>query len=373
MRIVHFAESSLPYISGITIALNHLVKEQKKQGHEVLIFAPHYPKAQEEENIIRLLSIASHYPNHRIPLPFGIRKDLDKFHPEVIHVHAPFVTGIAALYHAKRLKIPVVYTFHTQFDKYLHHVPLVPSFLLKKPLQKYLSWFCNRVSRIIAPTATMQKYLKKLKVHTPIEVIPNGLNFPKINEDKFALRKKLGLPQDKKLLIYLGRLSKEKNLLFLLKAFCLILKTDPNIHLVLVAHGPQKKELEKLSRSLDIYNNVMFVGEKSNLEAYAYLKACDLFVFTSKTETQGLVIAEAASQGLPSVALDADGVCEGIINNESGFLVNQDEKEFKEKVGLLLKNQELYQRFSETAKSLSKKKFAIQETTKEILSLYLTC
>ncbi len=370
MRIVHFAESSLPYISGITIALNHLIKEQKKQGHEVLLFAPHYPEVQEEENIIRLLSIASHYPKHRVPLPFGMKKDLEKFQPEVIHVHAPFVTGIAALYHAKRLKIPVVYTFHTQFDKYLHHVPLVPHFFIKQPLRKYLRWFGNRVNSVIAPTSTMKDYLLQLKIKKPIAVIPNGLSFPEINEDKSALRKKLGLPQDKKLLIYLGRLSKEKNLNFLLKAFSLILKADPKILLILVAHGPQKNQLEKLSHSLNIYNNVMFVGEVSNLEAYSYLKACDLFVFASKTETQGLVVAEAASQGLPVVAIDADGVCEGVINNQTGFLVEEKEIIFRDSVLKLLRNASLSQDFSQAGEKFVRAKFGIKKTAQAISLLY---
>ncbi len=354
MRIGHFSESYLPYLSGVTISIDTLIKELRKLGHEIHIFAPHHPKhGDTDPNIYRFPSIRTHYPGFRLAIPFSrkILKKIPSLNLDIIHTHSPYQTGILSMVFAKSLKIPIVYTFHTLFAQYLHYVPLLPKGLMKHLLSRYIRAFCSRCDCIIVPSRRTKILLLEEGIKSRIEVVPSGVDLDLVQ--KFSgegIRKKYKIPSEAKVLLYVGRLSKEKNLPFLFRAFKRVQIEIPDAYLLIVAGGPMEKTFKKEAKHLGIAANTIFTHEVKFPEVFDYYKAADIFVFSSLTETQGLVLAEAKACGLPSVAINFEGVSEMIEDGVDGFLTDESEEEFGMRVIQLLMDIYLRDRMSSDAR-----------------------
>ena len=374
MNIAFFTESYKPYISGVTVSIETLAKELRNLGHRVYIFAPHYKgHADSDRDIFRFPSSPTFYPGFRLAIPFSrkIMRELPRLGIDLIHSHSPFQLGILGRRMSRKLKVPFVYTFHTLFDQYIHYVPILPRALAKRLVSAHLRRFCNLSNCVIVPSKPVQNFLLAEEIKTKIEVIPTGVDFELAK--RFTgeeVRKKHGIPAEAMILIYVGRLTAEKNLPFLFESFKLIHKRVPNAHLMLVARGPKERSLKLLAKRLGVSESVTFVGQVKYPHVFDYYAASDIFVFSSKTETQGLVIAEAAASGLPVVAVDAAGVSEAIIDGEHGYLVPHDVEEFARKVEHLIKNEETRKRMSEDAFSHAKKRFSVQVYAKKIEKIY---
>jgi glycosyltransferase involved in cell wall biosynthesis len=207
-------------------------------------------------------------------------------------------------------------------------------------------------------------------VSTPIKKIPTGIKLSEFsNLDRFWLKKNYGIPERSKVLLFVGRLGQEKNIYFLLECFEKVFAELPGTFLVLVGSGPEEEELKNLTIDRGISNNIIFAGKKDRSEMARHYAGSDLFVFTSLTETQGLVIAEAKAAGIPSVAVKANGVCEMVDDGEDGYLTDLDQDSFIEKVVLLLKDDELRKRFSEKAKE-NVKKISSRRCALELIDSY---
>ncbi|MDI6732124.1 MAG: glycosyltransferase, partial [Candidatus Margulisbacteria bacterium] len=177
MRIALFSNCYLPYLSGITISIKTLREALEAFGHEVFVVGPSYPSQQETDlHILRLPSLPATYPGYRFVLPFtfSLSNFLAKAKIDLIHAHQPFGVGLSALYWARKLNVPLVYTFHTLFPRYVHHVPFVPSALSKAVVTRYLRFFCNQTDAVVAPSTMVKRYLKVMGIKKPIEVIPTG-------------------------------------------------------------------------------------------------------------------------------------------------------------------------------------------------------
>lgn len=376
MKIGIFSESYKPYISGVTISIETLVNELRTLGHEVFIFAPHHPEARETDpNIYRFPSIRTHYPGFRLSLPFSreILRKIPELGIDLIHTHSPYQTGLLSLFFARRLKLPIIYTFHTLFTQYLHYVPLLPKPALQHILSTYLRGFCNRCDAIIVPTEKVKDILLRDRVKRRIEVLPTGVDMSLV--DNFSgegVREKFKIPKEANLLLYVGRLSKEKNLHFLLDAFSMILKEFSETYLMLVAKGPLEKNLKNYAKSLGLSRNVVFTGEIKFPDVFDYYKASDIFVFSSLTETQGLVLAEAKVAGLPIVAIDAEGAGEMVSHGVDGFLTKPSVEEFSFSVIELLINQPLRVSMSKRAREISWEKLSSKAMAAKAEKLYLS-
>lgn len=354
MKITFFSDSYRPYTSGVVISLETFKKELTALGHKTYLFVPSYPNYQDkEENIFRFKAIpAPTNPDFTIALPLSwyAKSVIRNFQPDIIHVHSPFMLGQLGARYARQLNVPLVFTFHTLYEEYVHYVPLAPK-ITKKTTRYFCRNFCNKCDLIIVPTAEIGKYLKGLGVTTPVKKVPTGINmedFTVQSTNGSWLRKNYDIAAEERLLLFVGRLGQEKNLTFLLQAYKEVQEEFPATRLVLVGGGPEEKNLKYLANQLGMASKVVFTGALPKEKVIECYYAADLFVFTSVTETQGLVLPEAKAAGLPIIALSAYGAAEMVVDGEDGFLITPKldrEKEtlaeFAAKIKLVLGQDEL--------------------------------
>lgn len=366
MRLAFFADSYKPYISGVTVSIDSLAAELRDFGHRVYIVAPGYPgdKKDEDKDVIRMPSIPTKYSGFRLAVPYLYAL------PEVdlIHTHSPFQTGLLARYLAKKRRVPLVYTFHTLFTRYVHYAGFLPKRFAKLAIASYIREFCKRADLTIAPTNMSKRVLKKWGANGRCEVVPTGVDIAGIriavnNLPKAEARKRLGIPKDAEVMVYLGRISEEKNISFLFKAFQKLYA--PNRYFLLVGGGPllPKYRPQKLK-------NVVFAGEKEHKEAIAYCAAGDVFAFASTTETQGLVLAEAKAAGIPVVALFAGGIIDTVRSGIDGYVAPRDIDIFSSHIDRLLKDVPLREKMGKAAREDAEERFSSFKVAKKIETLY---
>lgn len=374
LRIAHFTDSYKPYNSGVVHSISVLKEELSRLGHDVMIFAPSYPHVPEEENTFRFYSLpAPTNPDYNLAVPYSrhLSKTIKRMKPHVIHVHHPFSLGWVGMRYARRLGLPLVYTCHTLYEYYSHYLPLPPK-LAQYIIKKLCLDFCNRCDVIITPTVATRNYLRKLGVKTHMEVIPTGIDARIFSpRDPRWLRNRYNIKPGEKVLLFVGRMGQEKNATFILKSFARLYRALPHTRLVMVGEGPQKRELKKMARDLGVGDKVTFTGLLPQNEVVKCYHGADIFVFASLSETQGLVVPEAKTAGLPVVALKANGVSEMVEDGVDGFLTEPSVEEFTAKVKLLLENEvlrkEMAQRAVKNAEKLSSPTFALN-----ILEVYFS-
>lgn len=255
MRIAFFADSYKPYLSGVTISAEILVNELRALGHRVYVLAPRYPKhADTDTDIIRFPSFSGGYPKFRLAIP--IVRDIPEV--DIIHSHSPFQAGLLARFVARQRRVPLVYSFHTFFTRYVHYARFVPKALAKMGIVAYLRAFCRGADQIITPSDMAKRVLRAWGIQTPIEVIPSGVELHKYPENFQAarerLRHKFGIGEKEKALLYAGRISKEKNIPFILKVFERL--RAQGLRLILVGGGPLEQELKRRHAK-----NIILTGE----------------------------------------------------------------------------------------------------------------
>ncbi|MBO8158566.1 glycosyltransferase family 4 protein [Thermosyntropha sp.] len=356
MKIGVFTDSYKPYTSGVVTSITTFKYELNKLGHDIYIFAPSYPDYEdEEEKVYRFFSLpAPTNPDYTLAVPVhpGLSMLIKRLDLDIIHVHSPFTMGRVGLHNAKRQGIPLVFTYHTLYDQYVHYVPIAQD-LAREITIKYSTNFCNQCDHVIVPSTEVEAKLKELKVKAPVSVIPTGVPLHKFqNGDKEYLRKQYpSIPKDNKILLFVGRLTKEKNLGFLINAFNLLKKERPDTTLVLTAQGPLEHELKKLAVSLglSLEKDVIFTGALPFDTLVNVYFSADLFVFASLTETQGLVLIEAMAAGLPVVAVKANGVIDMVDDGVNGYLTGCDMEEFVSAIKRILVDEETYASFKDNA------------------------
>jgi len=377
MRVAFFANCYLPYLSGVTLSIKTLRDELNLLGHETFVIGPQYPgHIETDPNIFRLLSLPAPYPGYRLVFPYSysIFSRLKKEKIDIIHAHQPFGVGLAALGLARRMKIPLVYTLHTLFPRYVHHLPLIPDWLSKRAVSGYLSFFCGQTDTVIVPSEMVRRWLALGKIRAPITVLPTGIKVDLIKQKKelktqrAEIRGKYHIPIEAKLLIYAGRISEEKNIPFLLKAFPAIKAGAPNTYLMLVGGGPKEKEYKNLAGTID--PQIIFVGQKEHGEVIDHYLAADLFVYASVTETQGLVLCEAKACGLPVVAVFGGGLADVVKSGVDGYLVPQNREVFVDHILRLLKNAALRKEMSLKAEEDLVLRFSAPAVAKRVEALY---
>ena len=354
MKIGIFTESYKPYTSGVVTSISTFKDELTRLGHDIYIFAPSYPNYDEEEdNVFRYFSIpAPTNPGYTLALPVhpGMLSLMKKLQLDIIHVHSPFTLGRVGLHYARKFDLPLLFTYHTRYDQYVHYVPMAKD-LVKDVTIKYSRHFCNECDHIIAPSHEIESIIRSFLVTTPISVVPTGIPLDKFQGgDSGWLRRNYPIPPHHRILLYAGRLSQEKNVPFLIESFCKIKRTRPDTTLVLVAGGPLEEELKDLVLSMGLSEqDVVFTGQlpfESLVNAYY---SSDLFVFSSLTETQGLVLVEAMAAGLPVVAVRASGVREMVRDGVDGLLTGEDRDEFAAAAIRILQDDRYYRHLQTNA------------------------
>jgi 1,2-diacylglycerol 3-alpha-glucosyltransferase len=371
MKIGFFTDTYFPQISGVSTSVEFFLKNLTERGHQIQIIAPKFPKQKKEKYIIRLSSfVVNKAFNYRFAIYTpGVIVKLLKTDFDIIHGHAAGPICLMGLTLARIKKIPYVFTYHTMFMDYSHYVPL--HLFSPESIRKMSKIVCNRCDYIIAPSSKVKNELNSQKVKSPIVVIPTGVDIKKfkISKNDF-LRKKFNLKVEDKILLQAGRLGKEKSVDFLIHSFKIIHAKNPKAHLIIVGGGSEFDSLVALSKELDLEKNVHFSGLIDPTEIPLCYSSADIFVFSSQTETQGLVVLEAMASGLPIVSVNDEAVMEMIENKVDGILVEKDTTLFAAEVLRLLKNKEERERLGTNAR---KKAILISKQSIEKLEEVYRC
>lgn len=327
MKIAMFTNTYLPHVGGVAKSVKTLEDACREHGHEVRVIAPELEGAEESPDVLRVPSIQNFNDSGfcvRLPSPILIRDFMEKFQPDIIHSHHPFLLGDAALREAWKGRIPIIFTHHTLYERYTHYMP-VDSAGIKRAAIQLATEYCNLCDLVIAPSDSIAHLLEDRQVAKPIRVVPTGIDtgaFAKGKNHRF--RKKLGIPKDAVVIGHVGRLAREKNLPFLAEGVAECMKNSPESVFLLVGDGDCHEEVVHIvAAGVDesrIFHPGKMTGDDLN-DAYASIEC---FAFTSQTETQGMVLAEAMASGTPVVALDGPGVREIMKHGENGIMLASD-------------------------------------------------
>jgi 1,2-diacylglycerol 3-alpha-glucosyltransferase len=377
LRILMISDVYFPRVNGVSTSIRTFRRELLARGHQVTLIAPEYPGFVDgDDNIIRVKSRQvpldpedRMMSRHRID---ALWPKLKQQHFDVLHIHTPFIAHYAGLYLAQQLKIPVVETYHTFFEEYLYHyIPLVPRALMRLIARRVTVSQCNAVQHIIAPSRAMLDALQSYGVHSPIAILPTGLE---ANQFKFGdgarFRNRHGIALDRPLLLYVGRVAHEKNIEFLLHCFKRVHAALPNSLFVITGEGPARDHLQALTRKLQLESAVKFIGYlERDTELLDCYRAGDLFVFASRTETQGLVLLEALAQGTPVVSTMHMGTRDVLHNTQGTCVVTEDENEFSQACIKLLSDFAARQQLATRAPQ-DAQRWSAQEMAGRLVQLY---
>jgi glycosyltransferase involved in cell wall biosynthesis len=352
MRIGIFTDTYVPDINGVVTVVRLMERELRKLGHEVIVFAPSHPGVYgNEPDVFRFRSVRFiFYSGMRVALPYNRRAFQILRTLDIVHTQDPFSVGLVGFWAAVRYRIPHIHTYHTLYTEYRKYLPL-PIRPSRRMVEHISRIFCNRCDAVIAPSKSIEQELLRYGIHVPIYVLPFGVDEEAfLQPEVWNLRETLGLPHHAAILLHVGRLGWEKNVEFIIRGFQYIVALRPDTWLVLVGDGPHRPVLEKLVRELNLVNKVIFLGRISKEQLIDAYRQATLFVFASKTETQGLVVMEALAAGLPVVALNAMGVRDFILQGKTGLLVEEDEKLFADACLSLLNDPERRKTMGQTAR-----------------------
>lgn len=368
MKIAMITNNYRPFVGGVPVSVERQAQELVKLGHQVTVFAPRYESDVKEETesfrermleedkraperVIRYRSQKKKMDNGMVYpaiCPTEIFEIFERERFDCIHVHHPMFVGPWALWLGRKYRIPVIYTYHTRYENYLHYIPClrineestaikrkVVEWIRKKMIPSYMRWFCDRCDLVLAPSAGMQQMIRRYGAEVPIAIFPTGLDGAFFRKDAVRsqeIREKYG--QGKKhLLVTVSRLEKEKNYGFLLRGIAeLRRETGDDFHVLILGDGSQKAELKVRAAILGIQDIVTFAGNVPNNQVKDYLNASDLFLFASKSETQGIVLAEALAAGTPVVAVHAIGSDDIIEDGVNGYLTEEKEEAWAAKI-----------------------------------------
>lgn len=376
MRIAIFTNNYLPNPYGITTSIESFRKQFESRGHKVFVVAPESEGYHDENQ--RVFRYPSFDINYRIkyPIPIIYSGKMDKkigdLGIDIIHSQHSNLLGDTAMKWAKKKRVPIVYTWHTLYDNYTHYVPLIPDKLASKWAINNAVDYANKADTVVVPTQSIEKIIRDWGVTNKNVVdVPTGvesLYFEYPNGEK--IKKKLGIKDEQKIIISISRLTKEKNVLFLLGSITEVLKSNPQAIFVFGGEGYLREEMQEVVKDSGMQGRIIFPGIIQKSDIKNYFEMADVFVYASKSETQGTIITEAMYCGVPIVALDATGSRSLIENNKTGVLVEENEGKFAETVGNLLKNKDGAKELGENAKAYAEANYTSEVCAKRMIDVY---
>lgn len=372
MKVALFTDTYKPQINGGASAVESIFNGLHELNHSAIVIAPRVKGEKSNEKIHRIPSLVFPFlREHRlanlhsrvITPEFLIKNKID-----IIHSHMPFSIGFLAARLAKKTGIPIVHTYHTFFEQYIHYLKIPKMFGLQS-VRKFSYLYCQKCDGIIVPTISFKVILESYGVTRPIDICPTGIKIDKFQKgDRNLWREKLRIPSSAKILLFAGRIGKEKNIEFLIELMPDLLKRMKNVYFIIAGDGPLKTKLKEYASSLGVSGRVRFLGYVPSDEMHNIYAAADLFVFSSVTETQGLVVLESMAMGVPVIAVPAYGI-KDILNNGKGcYLANLNHREFTEKIILMLKKDN-YTKMKISAIKYAGK-FEIKNTTRQLVNIY---
>lgn len=381
LRVAMFTNNYFPYIGGVPISIDRLRRGLQALGSQVLLVAPRYGRRIESESgVIRIPEMFIFGAKRELRMAniflWRIRREVRRWLPDVIHLHHPVWVGSLGLFIARRMNIPAVFTYHTRLEHYSHFIAL-PGPLFRNLISHWLvRRFANKCDAVIVPTYSVEEYLRLIGVTTEICVQPTGIDFDHIRSvravETNALRDKLGIGNEK-VVVCLTRLSLEKNVDFVIDGIrTLKQKTAVPFRVLMLGDGNERQRLERRARDEGLQDVVTFAGMISPHEVPAWLNIGDVFVFASKSETQGMVVLEAMAAGMPVVAVRSSGIDDVIDEGVNGFKTPENLARWSERVHALLRDDELRQRLSANAVEFARQ-YGIREFASGVHEVYAYC
>ena len=374
MRVALFTNNYVPFCGGVTISVETLRRGLEANRHSAWVFAPRFPGAPPDgDRVIRYPSIpAATYPEFALAIPYSrrISAHARRLGIDVVHAHHPFLLGPAARRLARRLGVPLIFTYHTRYEKYAHYVPLSRS-LVEAAAVRLSTRFANQCDAVLAPSALIRDELQERGVRVPIAVVPTGIDLRQFQPgSREVARRALGLSPDALVLLYVGRLDLEKSVDRILLAFERIAGTLPEACLALVGQGTEAARLRARAERTVAGGRIAFMGARPHEDLAAYYRAADIFVFASETETQGLVLAEAAACGIPAVAVSAPGCDEVVRDGETGLLTKSDTTALADAAISLLLDDARRTAMGRAARALAERQFDVRVQIERTLAVY---
>jgi len=328
MNILMVTNTYLPHVGGVARSVETFARAYRHLNHNVTIVAPEFEGMPEhEEGVIRVPAIQKFNGSDfsvRVPIPGFLHERLEQLRPDIVHSHHPFLMGDTALRIASSLDLPVVFTHHTMYERYTHYVP-GDSEAMKRFVVTLATGYANLCHQVIAPSQSIADTLRNRGVETPISVIPTGIDVQRFgNGNGCAFRHRAGISEQTFVIGHVGRLAREKNLIYLSAAVQRSMKkTDDSVFLI-VGSGPEDASIREVFSRAGMDHRLILAGSLTGQDLIDAYHAMDLFVFSSKTETQGVVLTEAMGAGVPVVALDAPAVRDIVESGRNGYLVSRE-------------------------------------------------
>jgi len=379
LRVAMFTNNYLPFIGGVPISIDRLKLGLTELNNGVLVVAPRYPQPSttEEADVLRLAPLLplGRHNEFRLANIFSWRllKRVRAFAPQVIHVHHPFWIGRAGQLLGRLLRVPVVYTYHTRLEHYAHYVPL-PGPLFRNLISHALvKRFANGCDAVIVPTSSAEEYLRIVGVKQPVFVQPTGIDYARFADADSAaidtLRHRYRL-EGKRVLVSISRLSKEKNIDFMLDGLVLLRDNSAhNFHLLLLGEGNEFNRLQARIEALGLSEHVTLVGAVPPEEVALYCHLAEIFVFASRSETQGMVVLEAMAAGLPVVVIRSSGIEDIVQHGVNGYKTAPDPQSWSQRIDTLLSDDGLKARMSGQASGTAAEQ-RIEKFAAEVLRVY---
>lgn len=323
MRIVLFTECYRPIQNGVVAAVDTLAQALRSKGHEVLCVTPHMPGYRESDtSVVRVPSLPLPTSTaYRLTLPLLPRRIsalLDG--ASIVHAHSPFVTGWLALRTARQAGVPLVFTYHTRLEDYAHYVPL-DTRMTRQAALHLTRTYANAADAVLVPTEAMHAHLRALGVTARIEIVPSGIDvgFFASGMRREDVRRRFGVGAGERMVLSVARLGKEKNLELAIETVAAL---PADVRLVIAGDGPERTRLREAALRAGVADRVHFALELPREDLPNAYASADAFLFTSHSETQGLVLAEALAAGLPVVAVDTPQTRE--VLGDAGVVVPAD-------------------------------------------------
>ena len=350
MRILMMSDVYFPRVNGVSTSILTYRDDLIELGHSCTLVAPRYPfppELDDDDAIVRIPSWQLPFdPEDRALKWLRLRewsRSATKGEFDIVHVQTPFTAHYAGLSIARRLGIPIIETYHTYFEHYLHHyLPLAPLSLTSPVARRLTISQCHQVDAVISPSPQMADALMAYGVKTPIDILPTGLPASAFDPgDRASFRAAHGIEQNRPVALFVGRVAYEKNIEFLLTMLPFLKKRVPDILLVIAGQGPAQSHITRKAQSLGLQSSVQFVGnmDRANTLRHCY-SAADVFIFASRTETQGLVLLESLAQGTPVVSTAVMGTADVLKDVKGGVVAPEEPDAFAAAAASVLTNRE---------------------------------
>ena len=383
MRIGIFTETYTPYISGLVTSEVMLKKALEKKGHEVYVVTANLKSFKydydEEEKVLRIPGIPTGIYDSRLTSIYPVQavNKIKSWNLDVIHSQTEFAIGTFARLLAKQYNIPLVHTYHTMYEDYIHYITKGYFDKSSKKLVEYFTkFYCETTAtELIVPTTKTYKLFKeKYEFEKNIHIIPTGIEVERFYEENIdqkeveILKRSLRITKKDFVILFIGRLAEEKNVEFLIEAQAKLNKKYPNMKLLIVGDGPDKTKYETLAEKKGIKENVIFTGKVAWEEIPYYYHCSNVFATASKTETQGLTIIEAMASGIVPVCMRDEAFISMVTENLNGLFF-ETEKEYQEQIIKLYTRQEEHKRLNKQAR-IQAEHYSSDNYAERVLEVY---